>query len=217
MAVGVGLESDFRDYYDDEVRQLQQQLYNHRIIVYNRKLSNAEHRAVDLNMLKQRGLPVLGVRPIEDFEVLNNNTKILVYTRPCMHNGLGKSVMDNREAQGLYSNYIGRLWIPNSESGGYTIKLLQIGKRRFKLIMQTSDEFDITGGKLVDIQELPSDYQKLCKNPIYQIDYISTESDGLRAIDFNQVENLSRLGIDKLIPAYQIRDSLVDWFNHYYS
>ena len=52
MAVGVNLESDFRDYYDDEVRQLQQQLYNHRIIVYNRKLSNAEHRAVDLNMLK---------------------------------------------------------------------------------------------------------------------------------------------------------------------
>lgn len=231
VSVEIRLQSDFVDYYDDYLRehekqsQLQNQIQNRgrqNSYIYQRLQSNNQHRAMDLKFLRENGIPTFGLKPVSQFQLLDPFAKILVYTDPFKHGGQGKSVIDNIEAQSLYGNMPGRVWVDSSETDGYTLKYLQIGERRFKIFLRANtgkSSMSTRENTVEDIVELPKSYSTLAKHgifsPIFSIDYIPT-SNGIIATDFNQVENLSILGIDKVIPPNEIYTALAESFWHYY-
>lgn len=99
------------------------------------------------------------------------------------------------------------------KSGGYTIKYLQVGQRRFNLMFYNPDYMDkLVEGSLVKIEELPKQYNYAIGVPIFSIDYISNGVEMI-AVDFNTTQSLISIGLDKVIPASdvarEIRDALV--------
>ena len=109
MGLAIRLSSDFKDYYDEELnlRENSRYLKNvDRTIIFDRKLNDREHRTLDLRFLQSNGINVLGLKPVSSFQLLPYDTKLLVYTQPCVHCGNGKLVLDNREAQELYPNIV---------------------------------------------------------------------------------------------------------------
>lgn len=212
MGLAVVIKSDFQDYYDAEFINSG---YKEKAYIYNRIQSNRNHRTKDLLDIQEQGIPVLSLRPVVDFQLLKPDTKILVYTRPTLHNGEGKILLENREAQDLYPNMPGRLWIPHSETEGYTLKYLQIGQRRFKLVLKGKDDIDDLTPRIFNIVELSPEYSKWNKFPIYSIDYIPTKN-GLMATDYNNVENLQKFGMEKVITSKEVHSEIVKSFNYHY-
>lgn len=214
MSSAVVIKSDFNDYYDAEfVRNFSPKEKSY---IYERMLLNSRHRAEDLNFLQLHGIPTLNLSPVSNFLLLEPSTLVLVYTMPNEHSGKGKIVLENREAQDLYPNMPGRIWIPHSETDGITLKCLQIGKRRFKITLKGKDDkTDLKYQDIVNIEEIPSEYSKWCKNPIYSIDYIPTQN-GLMATDFNQVENLEKLGMHSVMSQKEVYNEIVNSFNYFY-
>lgn len=209
----VTLQSDFVDFYDAEFMHSTTQQFSY---IYDRMLSKSRHRTEDLNYLRKHGIPTLSLSPVSSFLLLEPNVKILVYTVPNKHNGKGKLVLDNREAQDLYPNLPGRIWIPHSETDGITLKCVQVGQRRFKVILQgDSDATDLLDKKTVSVEEIRGEYSNWNKNPIYSIDYIPTKN-GLMATDYNYVENLGNLGIDQIMSSKDVYNEIINSFNHFY-
>lgn len=232
MGLAVRLSSDFKDFYDDELnsRANLQNLKtdtvgsNLKTLLFSRNIKDRRHRSLDLSFLHSSGLSILGLKPVSDFQLLGYDTKILVYTRPCEHGGNGKLVLDNREAQELYPNMPARIWVKHSETNGITLKCLQIGLRRFRVILWnntgTSGCLEETGKglsdlrdkKVVSIDEIPCGHLGISEYPIYSIDYISTD-EGLKAIDYNEVENLSSLGFDKVMSSSEVCDEIQKFYD----
>ena len=212
MGLGVILESDFNDYYDTE---FDGNTYKHKSYVYNRMRNNRNHRTIDLLELKKNGIPVLSLNSIARFQLLSPNTKLLVYTRPTLHTGNGKIVLENREAQDLYPNMPGRIWLPHSETEGYSVKYLQIGKRRFKIMLKGDSDLNDLTPKVLNIIELDPEYSRWNKHPIYSVDYIPTK-DGLMATDYNIIEDLKRLGMESIISPKEVHSEIVNSFNYFY-
>lgn len=169
IKTGVVINSDFKDYYDSEfVAQIRNKKQSY---VYNRLKSNSKHRAEDLKYLRTNNIPTIEIKPVVNFQLLEPSIKILVYTQPTEHNGMGKLILENREAQDLYPNLPGRLWVPNSETGGFTLKCLQIGERRFKIILKDSEHSKksdrLSDNQIVSIEEIDRQYSVWNRTPIY--------------------------------------------------
>lgn len=228
MGLAVRLSSDFKDYYDDELNLRTDLQISKRsslkVLIFGRNIKDRRHRSLDLSFLQSSGLSVLGLKPVSDFQLLEYDTKILVYTRPCEHGGTGKLVLDNREAQELYPNMPARVWVKHSETNGITLKCLQIGLRRFRVILWNNTETsgcleetgkglsDLRDKKVVSIDEIPCGHLGISEYPIYSIDYISTD-EGLKAIDYNEVENLSSLGFDRVMSSSEVCDEIQKFYN----
>ena len=102
------------------------------------------------------------------------------------------------------------------ESDGITLKMLQIGSRRFRLMLKNTNLYLLREGSLIDIQEIKSSISYSVGLPLYSIDYIQTR-EGLLAIDFNYVQRLDTLGIQHYLTAEEtyseIRDALINLAN----
>lgn len=199
----IRLETDFNDYYDTECNQNSN-------IVYVRLQADKKSRGEELNELRRFGIKTIQFGPLSKFSPLVNK-KLVVYTNPMLHNFEGKRIVGFDEAASQYGNCLMAEFL--DKSGGYTIKYLQIGQRRFNLMFYNPDYMDkLVEGSLVKIEELPKQYNYAIGVPIFSIDYISNGVEMI-AVDFNTTQSLISIGLDKVIPASdvarEIRDALV--------
>lgn len=187
------LNSDFKDFYDD-------MLDNSSKITYNRVRGQEISRVDDLNFLKSVGIKTVKFGPFRNFGL--DTKRFVVYTNQFLHDSLGKHIYTFEEVSLQYNNNLLAEFIENTQ--GYTVKYLQIGERRFRLMFHNPD-FDktLTEGKLVNFDELPRQYNYGIGLPIYSIDYISTGSEML-AIDFNRVQKLDTIGVKEFMSADEI-------------
>lgn len=227
MGLSVRLTSDFKDFYDEELNKLCEINKHERQFLFRREKSQTQHRALDLKFLRTSGIPTIDLKPVTSFQFMSPDTKILVYTQPELHNGLGKVVMDNLDAQTMYGNMPAREWIKHSETNGMTLKCLQVGLRRFKILLWNESPegcieesgkglSDLKDKKVVSVEELPGGQIGISASPIYSIDYLPTDA-GLLATDYNSIENLGNLGFERVMTPSEICKEIIDFYNIKYS
>lgn len=194
----LNIQSDFIDYYDD--------LSNNKSeIIYKRYISNSKQRATALKILRAMGIKTIDIKPVTQF--YTDTPYLCVYTNPNAHNNQGKSVVRVEDAKVIYPNYIASSYIQIDKTKGKTMKYLQIGKRRFTLYFQKEDDLSISMGKLIEVRESTPEYNRLIGLPIFSIDYISDGNEML-ATDFNEVEELQRIGIQYYLDKQTIIDEI---------
>ena len=193
------IKSDFKDYYDKFATE------EHGII-YKRMMNDTMQRGSALKYLRKLGVKTLDIKQVSSFSYLDKN--LVVYTDPRKHDGLGKKIMSYEEAIANYSNFPASRYL--EDSNGYTIKVLQIGKRRFNLTFKKDEnEKSLREGILVNIVEMPPAYNLLIGLPIFSIDYIASGCEMI-ATDFNEVENLKRIDIDRFISGQEICNEIIN-------
>lgn len=197
---GICIKSDFTDYYDILND-------NNSNIVYNRYLKNCKQRGSALKYLRNIGIKTIEIKQVNKF--FRGDGPIVVYTDPNGHNSQGKKIITVDDAMQSYENCIASKYFIDSD---ITIKYLQIGKRRFTLYFKKNKQFTLNMGELIDIKESSPEYNRLFGLPIFSIDYISNGKEMI-AIDFNEVENLQALNINKYIDyniiIQEIKDALI--------
>jgi hypothetical protein len=189
--ISLNVKSDFTDFYDELSDK-------NSIVTYNRFLSNSMQRGKALKYLRSIGVNTIEIKQVNTF--IREDSPIVVYTNPKGHNGTGKKLLNVDDAVKMYENYMASKYL--DFTGGVTVKFLQIGKRGFNLQF-FKDTKSLNIGRLIKINEIQCDYNRLIGIPIYSIDYVS---DGTRmvATDFNEVENLASLGMNNYISAEEV-------------
>ena len=191
----IKIVSDFSDFYDGLSD-------NKSILVYNRQLCNSKQRGTALKYLRSINIKTLEVKQVSQF--YNDDELLVVYVNPFSHNGEGKKIMTVAEAQQSFSNCVASKYYV---SDGLSIKFLQIGKIKINLCYKKIDAVTLDKGTLVDLSINRDDYNRLIGLPIFSVDYISVDNQMI-ATDFNEVERLSDLHIDKYIGAQEIVDEI---------
>lgn len=192
------IKSDFTDYYD----VLNNTGSN---LVYNRYISECKQRGAALKFLRNIGVKTVELKQVNKF--FREDGNIVVYTDPRAHNGLGKKIMTVDEANQAYTNYIASHYYDKTD--GLTLKYLQIGRRRFTLYYKKDNPLSLELGNLIDIKESQPYYNRLIGLPIFSIDYIP-DGNEMVATDFNEVQNLSSIGADKLLSSEEIIIEIID-------
>lgn len=190
--------SNFKDYYDSYFEENITEEYAGVEMSYIRKRVY-QNKILELKALKDIGIPVIDIEPINRVFNIDNKDLVIVYTDITEHNGNGKLVLDFNEANMLYSN---RLCSKLSKQyDGYTYKFLQIGKRKFWLIIQNDEH--LKESRLVKIDEFEEGYTKGINIPIFSIDY--TLINGVQtAVDFNTTQSLSKLNFKAYMSAEEV-------------
>jgi len=184
------INSDFTDYYDSLSDAKS-------VVVYNR-FRDKEDRGKLLNLLKTKGVKTIELKSVKEYA--GQKGMLVVYTRPELHNSQGKMVIDINEAYSLYPNNLASKF--SEEADGTTLKFLQIGQTRFKIIYKTTEPYSLKVGDIQSIERL-NDNESSINIPIFSIDYINVGG-SMVAIDFNRVQNLSLLGIQEYINSIDI-------------
>ena len=194
---GLCIKSDYTDFYDVLSN-------DNSIITYNRYLNQCKQRGSALKYLRSLGIKTLDIKQVNQF--FRGDGPIVVYKDPIGHSGMGKAIMTVDEAMQSYSNCVASKYY---NTDGFTIKYLQIGKRRFSLCFKKNESETLDMGTLVDIKEITPEYNRLIGLPIFSIDYISNGYDMI-ATDFNEVENLHNLGIDRYLDSNAVITEIID-------
>ena len=176
---GLCIKSDFTDYYDNLSD-------SGASIVYNRFYSECHQRGAALNLLRNYGIKTIDIKPVSSF--LSSEGKIVVYTNPKLHSGMGKRIMTVDEALQSYENCPASKYHDECEQ---FIKMLQVGKHRFMLTYKRNDSSSLTDNTLINFVKMSSDYNRIIGLPIFSIDYICYNNE-MVATDFNEVENISK-------------------------
>lgn len=195
------IESDFSDYYDS--------IIGNGNILYKRFRTSGASRVKALKMLRANGFNTIDITTASN--ISREFKRVVVYTNPNGHGGKGKTIYNLDTALSSYSNYLCSPYIEDTKE--YSMKFVQIGTRRFRVMMYNpnlSKPFE--HGIVTDIEELPSDFNYLIKLPIFSIDYIPFK-DIMIVTDFNEVQNLERLGFDKLLSPKEVALEIYKAFN----
>lgn len=202
MSNNIGLESDFKDFYDN--------LFNDKSsFKYKRNLSDSMPKGKALKTLKSFGTPTIEIKPVSQFN--RYDSKLVVYTDPKLHLGMGKQVCSWHEAMLNYSNCLASLYL--DETDGVSLKFLQLGSRRFRIMMK-GEKDSLLPGVVTSIEELEQGYNYVIPIPIFSIDYISNGNE-MVAIDYNEVQELSSLGIEKIITEAEVVEQIYRALIHY--
>lgn len=186
--IGVKIESDFLDYYD----YLSSNRTNS--LVYKRHLSDLLSKDRAIGILKRLKLKTITIGAVKDIAYLADN--LVVYTD--IKSG-SKRLMASKDALLIYPNYLASIFY--EESDGITYKILQIGDRRFRIILKGDINTEV---KVIEsIEEIFGVYHRNIRNPIFSIDFIPTNS-GLLALDINNVEVLKNLGMYNILTAEEV-------------
>lgn len=194
---GLYIKSDYTDFYDVLSN-------NNSIITYNRYLSQCKQRGSALKYLRNLGIKTINIKQVNQF--FRGDGPIVVYKNPMEHHGNGKAIMTVDDALQYYGNCVASSYY---ETDGFTIKYLQIGKRRFSLCFKKDKTETLTMGTLVDIKENYPEFNRLIGLPIFSIDYISNGHEMI-ATDFNEVEDLHRLGMDRYLDSNIVITEIID-------
>lgn len=187
------LDADFSDYYDSltDVKSS---------IVYKRKRELFNGRGSELLFLKNNGIKTVEFGHF--IRVLSRSNKFVVYTNPLLHDFRGKHIYDSEDVAGHYSNCVVAEFL--EQSNGYTVKYLQVGERRFRLMFYNPNYLtQLCEGTLIALEELPRQFNYAVGLPIYSIDYISNGVE-MVAVDFNEVQNLSKIGMDAVMKPDEV-------------
>ena len=185
----INIKSNFDDYYDF----LSDGGSN---VVYNRVYNARMDIGASLKLLRKKGIRTIQIGPVR--EIASKSSRVMVYLG-CGGNTDDCSItMDSNEAMLMYPNYpASKVY---AEFTGVVYKFLQIGRRRFGMILS----HDEVGNMIVsNLQDLVGGYSKISGNPIFSIDYINT-NDGMLAARLNSVENLEILGIQNIVDPVDI-------------
>lgn len=195
---GLNIESDFTDYYD---------ILNDKdsLVTYRRFRSECKQRGTALKYLRSIGIKTVEVKQVNNYFI--GDGLLVVYTNPAGHEGTGKKILSVSEALRSYGTCIASVYKEPKDL--ITLKYLQIGKRRFTLYYKKSEPISLDCGKLIDIREQPSEYNRILSLPIYSIDYISDGTE-MKATDFNEVQSLKDINIDNYIRAEDVMSEVRD-------
>ncbi len=200
----LGLQTDFTDYYDYLCIQ------QDKLINYVRRYSNSLSKGKALMELRKIGVKTIHLASVQ--EIAPSNKKVVVYTDPKKHRGEGKILMSSNDAMITYPTNLCSAY--NEDSFGVTNKFLQIGKRRFRIIVENTEP--LKEGRAISIDEIAPEYNFNLRLPIFSIDYIST-SGGLLAVDFNIIQELKHLNIQNIlkpeIVVAEIYESIIKYGN----
>lgn len=194
---GLCIKSDYTDFYDVLSN-------NNSIITYNRYLSQCKQRGSALKYLRSLGIKTLDIKQVNQF--FRGDGPIVVYKDPMGHHGNGKAIMSVDDAMQYYSNCVASNYY---NKDGFTIKYLQIGKRRFSLCFKKNEAETLDVGTLIDIKENTSEFNRLIGLPIFSIDYISNGCEMI-ATDFNEVENLHNINMDRYLDSNTVITEIID-------
>lgn len=194
-SLGIKIESNFSDYYDSKASV-------ESIGVYKRYTDN-DSRAKILRWLREQGIKTVDIKAVREFD--NSVDNLVVYTNSSLHESKGKSVIELREARIMYPNMPASKFY--SEANGETLKVLQVGSRRFRITLKQTEEYSLNEGEVVDIKELSPQLNYGIMEPIFSIDYISDGIDML-AVDFNRVQRLDTLGIQNIMTPEEVIDEI---------
>lgn len=194
---GLCIKSDYTDFYDVLSN-------NNSIITYNRYLSQCKQRGSALKYLRSLGIKTLDIKQVNQF--FRGDGPIVVYKDPMGHHGNGKAIMSVDDAMQYYSNCVASNYY---NKDGFTIKYLQIGKRRFSLCFKKNEAETLDVGTLIDIKESNSEFNRLIGLPIFSIDYISNGYEMI-ATDFNEVENLHNINMDRYLDSNTVITEIID-------
>lgn len=186
--------SDFVDYYDKAA----QAVVNENSVLYNRVFANVPGKIEELRFMSNLGSKVVRVEPINRISPTISN--VVVYTNTKAHRGNGKTVMSLSEASLMYPNKLGTEYFLKSQC--ITYKILVIGKRRFKCVLRNSDY--LIENELLILEELQSGYNYRIPLPIYSIDYVQSNIGEMIVCDFNTVQRLDYLGVERLMSAEEV-------------
>lgn len=199
----IRLVTDFNDYYDELCNDAGK-------VPYVRKYKNCMSKAEALRYLTNFGTPVIETKPVTKFNSFDR--KLVVYTDPYAHCGKGKIICSYGEAVTSYPNYLASPYIEGTE--GVSLKFLQVGSRRFRIMMKNNN-FDnfVKPGIVTQIDELSPAFNYAISLPIFSIDYISCGNEMI-AVDFNEVQDLSRLGFEDIMKPEEVIHEIEKSFNH---
>lgn len=191
----INIISDYIDFYDNLSD-------NKSPITYKRNMCDCKQIGTALKYLRNIGIKTIDVKPVSSFNIFDGD--IMVYTNPVKHSNDDKKIVSVEYAKTVYPTCVASKCL--SSDNLITIKYLQIGKRRFTLTYKSNDE-SLNKRYLVDISESSTSYNMLIGLPIFSIDYI-IDKGIMIATDFNEVENLKELGVEKIITAEEIVEEI---------
>ena len=191
----INILSDFNDFYDDLSDK-------NSVLKYERMLQNCKQRGTALKYLRSLNIQTIEIKQVSQF--IDSDGPLIVYTNPLGHNGEGKKILTVTEARQSYNNCVASKYLFGD---GLSIKYLQIGKLKINLCYKKTSDVTLDMGTLVDVTIDVGDYNRLIGIPIFSIDYISVNNKML-ATDFNEVENLGRLGLQQYLTKEQIVDEV---------
>lgn len=197
------VESDFKDFYDNLTS-------SRATVVYRRYTEDNLPRDQVFKRLTCLNVRVVPFGQVK--ELAQMAKKLVVYTDITKHNKEGKLVLTSSEALLLYPNKLASVFVEKTEA--VTYKVLRIGSIVVRLLMEDTDtkgnNGELPNSNVKDIEIIRKAPENILREPIYSIDYIPTE-DGLAAVDFNSVENLSALKINEFISG---EDIIREVYNH---
>lgn len=184
------IESDFSDYYDFL------SVNEGYIAKYVRKYSNSLHKNQAIAELRKLGVSTIPIGSVRQLQSLHK--QLVVYTDVTKHKGEGKVIMESYEAMLSYPTCLAS---PYFENSGITNKFLQIGCRRFRIVLENSSP--LKTGRILSIDEIQPSYNYLVGLPIFSIDYIDTAY-GMLAVDFNTVQDLQSLNMYTILQPHEV-------------
>ena len=197
------LSSDFTDYYDG--------YFNEYGMEYRRVKSDAMPRGRALKYLESLGYNVISLSQISIIQ--GNPSKVVVYTDLYGHYGKGKIVCSYGEALDSYSNYLGAPYIEGTN--GVSIKVIQVGSRRFRLLMRnTNYKSELCHGAVLSIEEMSQEFNDLIRLPVFSVDYIPY-NDAMLVIDFNETQELKSLGFESIMSPSEVVSEIKKSIYHY--
>lgn len=197
------VDSDFKDFYDNLTT-------NKASVVYRRYTKDNLPRDQVFKRLASLNVRVVPFGQVK--ELAQTANKLVVYTDITKHNKEGKLILTSSEALLLYPNKLASAYVEKIEA--VTYKVLRIGSIVVRLLMEDTgtkgNNGELPSGSVKDIEIIRKAPENILSEPIYSIDYIPTK-DGLAAVDFNSVENLSSLRINEFISG---EDIIREVYNH---
>ena len=225
--IKIGLESDFRDYYDHV-------FYNSLDLslsgIFYRIANNPEFslpKRSQFQYLESAGFRVPKHGLVKDIATENN--KVVVYIDEYVHQGQGKDLLDGSDALSIHpdkycSEYIGH-------SFGKSCRYLQVGNRSFIYWYQSSDSWKSNTGE-VEIsapiehnfwedpyeiafigEEKRARHDLVFQNyPMFAIDLVPVFNTDLAAIDLNTAPGLKWTGMEDLMSPMDVYNAIVDFW-----
>lgn len=222
--IKIGLESDFRDYYDHV-------FYNSLDLslsgIFYRIANNPDFslpKRRQFQYLESAGFRVLKHGLVKD--VATENNKVVVYIDEYIHQGQGKDLLDGSFALSIHpekycSEYIGH-------SFGKSCRYLQIGDRSFVYWYQSSDDWKSNTGEVEISTPVEHDFwddphetaliggEKRSRQrdivfqhwAMFAIDLVPVSNTKLAAIDLNTAPGLKWTGMEDLMSPMDVYNAI---------
>lgn len=188
----IKIESDFIDYYDIGGDT------GNTDYLYKR-YTDTTSRGSLLKQLRGLGIKTIELKSAKQF--IGQAKQLVVYTNPRLHDNKGKIKVPIEKALEIYPNNLASKYY--DETNKRSIKYLQVGTRRFKIMMSECGKGEELKNKVDTVEELERDLNYNIMRPIYSIDYIS---DGriILATDFNTIQRLDKLGFQDIMKKEEV-------------